>query len=95
MYTVLTLGSPTIFTNVLVLPTIFTDVLVFPTKFSDVLVQCTCTVLPTKFSDDNAEDDAHGAHKLHCRDVSLQVELRMRESKLFTLVDAQNCACVK
>jgi hypothetical protein len=32
----------------------------------------------TKFSDDNAENDAHGAHKLHHRDVSLQIELRMR-----------------
>jgi hypothetical protein len=33
----------------------------------------------TEFSDDNAENDAECAHKLQGSDVSLQVELRMRE----------------
>jgi hypothetical protein len=36
----------------------------------------------TKFGDDNAEDDAHGANELHHRDVSLQEELRMRECQI-------------
>jgi hypothetical protein len=35
--------------------------------------------LLTEFSDDDAENDAECAHKLQGCDVSLQVELRMRE----------------
>jgi hypothetical protein len=35
--------------------------------------------LLTEFSDDDAENDTECAHKLQGCDVSLQVELRMRE----------------
>jgi hypothetical protein len=35
--------------------------------------------LLTEFGDDYAENDAECAHKLQGGDVSLQVELRMRE----------------
>ena len=45
-----------------------------------ILCQCFTKIeLLTEFSDDNAENDAECAHKLQGSDVSLQVELRMRE----------------